>query len=163
MYFTTDRELARAWCARDTDGAVFRVEPTSPPEPDPDYPNTSFSAEGAVVLEVVEHPVAMSTLAARKPFAAYEPGAYDKRGFIRPEVRLAEMFEASGRDGLAFRREGGRYPNPMRFSFRNDRIRYLTDDNELLLARRLAEEGIRATDAELRAELAHARRIPWAR
>jgi hypothetical protein len=165
VYFTTDRELACAWCARDVAGAVFQIEPVGAyePDPDPDYPNTSFSAGEAVVTEVVEHPVVMSTLAVRRAFAAYEPDSYDKRGFIRPEIRLAEMFAASGGDGLAFRREGGRYPNPMRFSFRSGRLRYLTDDNELLLARKLAELGISITDAELKAELAHARAAPLAR
>jgi hypothetical protein len=163
VYFTTDLQHARAWCTRDADGAVFRVEPVGAYEPDPDFPGTSFSASEAVVVEIVENPVAMSTLDARKAFAAYEPDSYDKRGFIRPEVRLHEMFLASGRDGLAFRREGGRYPNPQRFSFRNGRLRYLTDDNELLLAIKIAEAGIAATDAELKAELAHARSLPYAK
>lgn len=163
VYFTTDLQLARAWCARDVDGVVFRVEPAGEYGPDPDFPDTSFSAAAAVVVEIVENPVTMSTLEARKAFAAYEPDSYDKRGFIRPEVRLAEIYLASGRDGLAFRREGGRYPNPMRFSFRNGRVRYLTDDNELLLARKIAEAGIIATDAELKAELEHARALPYAK
>ena len=105
----------------------------------------------------------MSTLHARKAFAAYEPDSYDKRGFIRPEVQLEEMFLASGRDGLAFRREGGRYPNPMRFSFRNGRLRYLTDDNEFLLARKIAEAGIAFTDAQLKAELKHAWSLLYAK
>jgi hypothetical protein len=147
VYFTTDRELARAWCARDVAGAVFQVEPVGPYEPDPDYPNTSFSAATAVVLEVD---------------AAYDPESYDERGFIRPEVRLPDMFTATGRDGLAFRRLGGRYPNPMRFLFRLGRLRYMTDDNEFLLAHKLAEFGISFTEAGYQAELAHARALPLA-
>ena len=82
--------------------------------------------------DVVEHPVTMNLLAARKAFAAYEPHSFDEKVFIRPDVRLANMLAASGGDvdGL---RVGGRYPNPMRYSFRDRQIRYLTDDLELLV------------------------------
>jgi hypothetical protein len=34
VYFTTDRELARAWCVR-SNGALLRVEPVGLIEPDP--------------------------------------------------------------------------------------------------------------------------------
>jgi hypothetical protein len=140
VYFTTDRDLARAWCAR-SKGALLRVDPVGPVEPDQDYPPTSFSASKAVVVDVVEHPVTMSVLAARKAFAAYEPpGSYDEKGFIRPEVRLTEMLAASGADVERFRQLGGRYPNPQRFALRDGQIRYVTDDVELMLMQKLLHD-----------------------
>jgi hypothetical protein len=157
VYFTTDLQLARAWCARDA-GAVFRVDPVGAYEPDPDYPNTSFSAAAAIIEEIVEYPVSMSPLSVRKAFAAYDPDAYDESGFIRPEVRLPEMFIASGQDVAVFRRLGGRYPNPMRFHFKSGQIRYLTDDVELLAARALIDQGLnQLTEEQYQAALAHAR------
>lgn len=133
VYFTTDRALARAWGAR-ASGALLRVDPVGPVEPDPDFPPTSFSASQAVVVDVIEHPITMSLLAARKAFAAYErPGSYDEKGFIRPEVRLPELLAASGASIERFRQIGGRYPNPQRFALRDGQIRYVTDDVELVL------------------------------
>ncbi len=140
VYFTTDRELARAWCAR-SKGALLRVDPVGPVEPDPDHPPTSFSASQAVVVDVIEHPVTMSVLAVRKAFAAYQPpGSYDEKGFIRPEVRLTEMLAASGAPVERFRQLGGRYPNPERFALRDGQIRYVTDDVEFVLMQRLLHD-----------------------
>jgi hypothetical protein len=51
VYFTTDRDLARAWGAR-SKGALLRVHPVGPVEPDPDFPPTTFSASQAVVVAV---------------------------------------------------------------------------------------------------------------
>jgi hypothetical protein len=86
VYFTTDRELARAWCVR-SNGALLRVEPVGTVEADPDFPGTSFSAEQAVVLGVQECPVKMRHLEARKAFAAYDPDSFDELGYIRPAER----------------------------------------------------------------------------
>ena len=138
VYFTTDRELARAWCVR-SNGALLRVEPAGPIEPDPDFPGISFSAAQAVVVDVVEHPVTMSQLAARKAFAAYQADSFDEKGFIRPAQRLADIFAATGRNLAAFRK-AGRYPNPQRFALRERGLMYLTDDLELLVTIKLITE-----------------------
>nr|WP_156770652.1 hypothetical protein [Mycobacterium gordonae] len=141
VYFTTDLQLARAWCMRSKDSALLLVEPEGPVAPDPDYPGTSFSASQAVVRDVIEHPVTMKLLAARKAFAEYEPPeSYDEKGFIRPDVRLSEIFAASSAPVERFHKIGGRYPNPQRFSLRDRQIRYITDDLELLVTNKLLIE-----------------------
>ncbi|WP_131812533.1 hypothetical protein [Mycolicibacterium fortuitum] len=138
VYFTTDRELARAWCVR-SKGALLRVEPVGPIEPDPDFPGTSFSAAQAVVIDVAEQPVTMSQLSARKAFAAYQPESFDEKGFIRPAQRLADIFAAAGRTSAAFRK-AGRYPNPQRFALRGPGLMYVTDDLELIVTMKLITE-----------------------
>jgi hypothetical protein len=135
VYFTTDRDLARAWCFR-SNGALLRVEPIGPVEPDPDYPGTSFSAAHVVVREVVEHPVTMSHLAARKAFAAYHPDEFDEKGFLLASERLAGVLGACDGDITRFRM-AGRYPNPQRFTFWGGQLRYITDDIELIVMARL--------------------------
>lgn len=138
VYFTTDRELARAWCTR-SHGALLRVAPEGPVDADPDFPGTSFSAKQAVVVEVAEAHVSMRHLEARRAFAAYDPTSFDENGYIRPAERLPELFAASGNDMAGFRK-AGRYPNPQRFSWRAGKLRYLTDDLELIVAIKLSLE-----------------------
>ena len=79
------------------------------------------------------------------------------------------MLAASGGDVEGFR-VGGRYPNPMRYSFRDRQIRYLTDDLELLVMiallaqhdmSRLPEEQFQSCLAEARATWPAMKPIPW--
>ncbi|MDQ1717323.1 MAG: hypothetical protein QOF92_933 [Pseudonocardiales bacterium] len=63
VYFTSDRELARAWAVVGCGGGtLYRVRPVPPSslEVDPDYPDGGFSARRAEVLDVVETTIAMS-------------------------------------------------------------------------------------------------------
>lgn len=85
----------------------------------------------------------MNFLAARKAFAAYQPDSFDERGFVRPDLRLAEILAVSGGHVEPFRAVG-RYPNPMRFSFRDRQIRYVTDDLELLVMKNCWRNTTRA-------------------
>jgi len=77
VYFTTDRELARAWAATHFEdeggGSLYRVRPVPPSslEPDPDYEPVGYSARRAEVLEVVEDLVAMDSDAAEAAIGRY--------------------------------------------------------------------------------------------
>jgi hypothetical protein len=166
-YFTTDRDLALAWCVR-SNGALLRVEPVGPIEPDPDFKGTSFSAAEAIVREVVEHRVKMGHLAARRAFASYEPNSFDEKGFIRPAERLGELLAVSGGDVRKFH-VAGRYPNPQRFSWRAGSLRYLTDDLELIVTNKLLievggglpEQIFQQCLSEARATWPEMQPIPW--
>ena len=94
VYFTTDRELARAWAMHleiEGGGSLYRVRPAQPSslEPDPDYLGVGFSARRAVVLEVVEDLVVMDDEEARRitgQYYVWEDGSpiYDLDGYMLP-------------------------------------------------------------------------------
>lgn len=76
VYFTTDRELARAFCctlAGGVRGTLYRVEPIGPVVPDPDFDghDVSFSARGAVIVDVDEVDVTLTPTERAARFGLY--------------------------------------------------------------------------------------------
>ncbi|WP_071288237.1 hypothetical protein [Mycolicibacterium llatzerense] len=115
VYFTTDRDLARAWAATHFEaeggGSLYRVRPLPPSslETDTDYEPVGFSARRAEVLEVVEDLVAMGADAADAAIGRYATWEdyispmYDADGYMLPPPAAralgapAEMFRHFGR------------------------------------------------------------------
>lgn len=84
VYVTTDREYARAWVARRR-GSLLRVDPHGPIEEDPDTGDSNgFAVSSAEILAVVERPVSMPQIDARKALAASDLTRYDANGYLRP-------------------------------------------------------------------------------
>lgn len=96
VYFTIDRNLARAWAVLvppvgGGPGALYRVRPVPPAslQEDPDYQGVGFSARRAEILEVAEPIVRMSPddayLACRK-YRRWDDGSpqYDQDGYFLP-------------------------------------------------------------------------------
>ncbi|MBN3458385.1 hypothetical protein JNN96_30555 [Mycobacterium sp. DSM 3803] len=101
VYFTTDREFARAWAVNplllaEGGGALYRVQPTPAMSiaVDPDYEVAGRSARRARVLEVVEDLVAMSEDEAQraiKRYATWTDGGpmFDDDGYMIPSLLMA--------------------------------------------------------------------------
>ena len=81
VYFTTDRELARAFAAMVRVGAghsaLYRVQPLDEMEVDPDFPSVGFQAKQALILEVAETDVTLSReeqLKRQQPYLTWADG-----------------------------------------------------------------------------------------
>jgi hypothetical protein len=85
VYFTTDRELARAFACTVSSGALYRVQPLGSVEVDDDFAGVSWKAPGARIVAVEEEPVTLTAAERVQRFAPYmfwpngEP-IYDKDG-----------------------------------------------------------------------------------
>ncbi|WP_160469932.1 hypothetical protein [Clavibacter michiganensis] len=114
VYVTTDRQLARAFAHKmrnqlgESVGALYRVQPVGPLEPDPDYedvvPGLSSSCPVARIEEVEEDPVVMTLLeerAAAGKYQTWKTGGpmYDADGWILPNdgLRAFGLTEADTR------------------------------------------------------------------
>jgi hypothetical protein len=92
VYFSSDRELARAWAVVGcSGGTLYRVRPVPPSslEIDPDYPDGGFSARRAEVLEVVETTIAMSEDQANRIVGRHQTWSdlspmYDEDSYLLP-------------------------------------------------------------------------------
>jgi hypothetical protein len=102
VYFTTDRELARAFCCTipGVRGTLYRVDPIGPIAPDPDFDrhDVSWSAGGAVIVDVEEVGVTLTPTERAARFGRYmawpsrEP-MYDADGrfLVSSEQRAAGL------------------------------------------------------------------------
>ena len=101
VYFTTDRELARAYAWRsalrpEATGSLYRVIPVGIPEIDPDYAhhaeaNLSFQCAAIVIVAVEEAPVVMTqteATAAAGRYMTWDDGRpmYDSDGYFIPST-----------------------------------------------------------------------------
>ncbi|MET0887792.1 MAG: NAD(+)--rifampin ADP-ribosyltransferase [Mycetocola sp.] len=101
VYFTTDRQLARAYASLMTEGlghgALYRVAPVGDTEADPDFPAAGFQARSAFILEVEECDTLLSPSEAgraRQPYTTWDDGRlmWDRRG----QMQLNRHMEAYG-------------------------------------------------------------------
>jgi hypothetical protein len=101
VYFTIDRELARAFAAILTPtfghSALYRVQPIGELDVDPDFPTVGFRAKHALVLELAESDVSLSNsdrLRRLQPYATWADGRpmHDAQG----RLQLCREYEAVG-------------------------------------------------------------------
>lgn len=138
VYVTTNRELARAWASRSSAGCLLRVEPQGELEADPDFPGISYSTNQATIVDVEEHPIKMSMLAARKAFAHTDIGRYDEKGYLNPSDTFLADLVAHGLT-REMCRAFGRWANPHRIVLdtRTHDFIYLADDVDYAAAEAL--------------------------
>jgi hypothetical protein len=103
VYFTTDREMARAfgWLYQvdgTPSGALYRVEPIGTIEPDPDYSrhDVSWCAPGARIVAVEEECVDLDEYGATErigPYWTWKGGGsmYDVNGRFLPSPRMLAL------------------------------------------------------------------------
>lgn len=94
VYYTSDREFARAWAAyryRDGDGALYRVRPVFPEScrPDPDCPRAGFATAELEVIAVEETDIRMPKEDMQRgvyKYSAWDDGSpqYDEGGYLLP-------------------------------------------------------------------------------
>lgn len=109
VYYTNDRELARAWAAGATrgNGSLYRVRPVFPNKcrPDSDYPDVAFSTPELEVLAVEEVDLTMSSEEQRSRVLKHHTWTdgspqYDEDGYFQPppEHRVFGMTAADYRE-----------------------------------------------------------------
>lgn len=120
VYYTTDREVARAWASRiGGGGSLYRVIPVFPNScaPDTDYPTVAFSTPELEVVAVEETNVRLSREDRRSRVMKYhtwDDGSpqYDADGYFQPPPQHREF----GKTAAQYRHIPRWYPLPQEVS-----------------------------------------------
>lgn len=132
VYYTTDREFARAWASIGIGGggSLYRVRPVFPDScaPDTDYPRISFSTRELEVLAVEETNIVMTRQERRSRVMKYHTLSdgslqYDADGYFQPPPEHRKF----GKTAAQYRHVPRWYPLPQEvLLYPNGRIEFPT-------------------------------------